>query len=895
MGLLRTKGAGEAQRMKEAGELLAVEAIDRTGMVITSEGALVRIINVTPPNPLILSPQERVRIAQGYCHLLSRLRADQSLQFYVVSRPIDLDDILAGARREVSYTAGEPPASLDGEDVDPLAVSRWRLYAAMEESLRQHADEQAAVQTSFYVVCPYLPVRGQRHALIREIRSRRGRLPSGPLRRSLKVHRRATRESLAFTEGMRSELDALALPSRLLNGEEVVALLWSRFNPTQSDRGMKRPPRSTEIFGELDGVLDARQAREVARRLRGLIAESPMDFDRSAHHVEIDRDVEQTIWVATTADNTQMGWLMGAMMTREPFTLSVHVRALDRRRERGRLKMRYRRVYTVNRGAEARGRVPDFDRLAQEEESAHLLREMSGHERASLFETSIYHSTRRGGPDPDLAALGEAVDFCVEQLSSTSDVAVNRGAHHQKRLWPSTLPLGRDVARYTCTYATRNVGDCVPLAGTSCGSPVGVPFAFSSPGRTLELLNPTDRVHDNQSLVIVGKSGAGKTMMTNTIMARCLALGIGRVFVIDRAGHYSILTKLVHGARHLDIGSDDSPWAINAWDTPSQAAPPREKVAYLVALHASMMGDEGLSVLERAHLGTAIREVYAQAHEESVSARESMLQRVLLARAGEEADAGAVEIAATLRNLAGRLGEFCGEGAYSYLLDRETNIPKDSPLIVFDTRNCPEAILGPVMFSIIEHVTREVRRHSAEHAHLVGEPDVPLLLLLCMLVIDEVWHKVASPEAGVHVAGLARQARHLGLFLLILSQQLSDLGTEHGLPLLRNCGMAALLKQLNADELEFAQRALGLSAEKTAIVANLQTVKGRYSELFWLNGPRGMGRVRLPLAATEYWCFTSEPHTDVPMRNAMIAKHNGEVWPAIRELARNGVPVETGE
>jgi hypothetical protein len=31
------------------------------------------------------------------------------------------------------------------------------------------------------------------------------------------------------------------------------------------------------------------------------------------------------------------------------------------------------------------------------------------------------------------------------------------------------------------------------------------------------------------------------------------------------------------------------------------------------------------------------------------------------------------------------------------------------------------------------------------------------------------------------------------------------------------------------------------------------------------------------------------------MRDAMIAKHNGEVWPAIRELARSGVPVETGQ
>jgi hypothetical protein len=35
--------------------------------------------------------------------------------------------------------------------------------------------------------------------------------------------------------------------------------------------------------------------------------------------------------------------------------------------------------------------------------------------------------------------------------------------------------------------------------------------------------------------------------------------------------------------------------------------------------------------------------------------------------------------------------------------------------------------------------------------------------------------------------------------------------------------------------------------------------------------------------------------TDVPAREAMIAAHNDEMWPAIRELARNGVPVGTGE
>ena len=46
-----------------------------------------------------------------------------------------------------------------------------------------------------------------------------------------------------------------------------------------------------------------------------------------------------------------MGWLHAAMLTRSPYTLSVHVHALDRRRERQRLKFAYRRLFTINRGA----------------------------------------------------------------------------------------------------------------------------------------------------------------------------------------------------------------------------------------------------------------------------------------------------------------------------------------------------------------------------------------------------------------------------------------------------------------------------------------------------------------------------------------------------------------
>lgn len=47
--------------LAESGELLAVEAIDRTGLIVTSEGAFVRIFRVVPPNPLLMSRQERAK------------------------------------------------------------------------------------------------------------------------------------------------------------------------------------------------------------------------------------------------------------------------------------------------------------------------------------------------------------------------------------------------------------------------------------------------------------------------------------------------------------------------------------------------------------------------------------------------------------------------------------------------------------------------------------------------------------------------------------------------------------------------------------------------------------------------------------------------------------------
>ena len=178
------------------------------------------------------------------------------------------------------------------------------------------------------------------------------------------------------------------------------------------------------------------------------------------------------------------------MQVQRPFTL-IGARARARPAARARaLPARHRRLFGVNRGAELRGRTPDYEMLAQEEELSELLKELSGHERASAFEVSIYQSIRERGPDPDPVQLAEAVEQASREIIAASDARVNVGQLRQLELWQSSLPLGRDLARLTRKYVTRHVGDTVPLVGTSCGSPHGVPFAFTDPGREVALHQP---------------------------------------------------------------------------------------------------------------------------------------------------------------------------------------------------------------------------------------------------------------------------------------------------------------------------------------------------------------------------------------------------------------------
>src|SRR5581483_11561482 len=95
--------------LREAGELLGVEAIDRTGLVVTCDGAFVRVLRVSPVNPLLMSGDERDKVAATFQRLISQLHADERIQVVVEGRPVNLDELLGSFRAEVKACAGSFP------------------------------------------------------------------------------------------------------------------------------------------------------------------------------------------------------------------------------------------------------------------------------------------------------------------------------------------------------------------------------------------------------------------------------------------------------------------------------------------------------------------------------------------------------------------------------------------------------------------------------------------------------------------------------------------------------------------------------------------------------------------------------------------------------------------
>lgn len=855
------------------GELLDLLALAPDGQGLNQFGQIVQWFEVQRPvNPLVLDETESQKVSRKFAKVVGQVRAGENLQLYTQAAPLAVEDVINDEL--VHNMAAIDNARESG--VHDLAIALDRMHGAVEHSLTTHTRAVAAKRLRHIVVCPFQPAAGG--GLLGPSRKRRD--AKGPLTMSLTEIEQAQADADAYADRVRAQLELAGLPVRLLTGYEVMDLLWQRLSPGAADD--RQPPPSVthrDCVAPLDAAATPAQALERVSALRRAICQEPIAFtDRG--HLSIGAGAEQTIYLSGIPEETWLGWLLYLMKVGIPFSVSVHVEATDRYREKLRNNRRYKRLRGLNKGRRNRGQDVESDDQDREDEAEQLKRTLFRQSGAGIYKVSVSLTLRQ--PDGDVKALAAQVESVSREIATDMDGHMSAGMFSQRALLRSSLPTGLDPAARKRRYVTANVGDTFPIVGTGAGSPDGIPLGYAHPGRTLERLDPYSPDHPNHIMVVNGRSGTGKTMTTILLLLRAIARG-ATGFIIDRAGHFAFLCSLIPGALHLRVGGGEGEVSINPWDVEDVAKVPRKKVAFLVALHALLIGTSdstdtfGLDPLERSQLSLAIREVYKRCVLTGETPRESALQEVLYSRAKEETDNGAHEIAQVLRSLAERLHDFVGDGAYAYLTDAETTVPDNAPLIAFDTKDIPDEVAPAALFVIAEAVIGriEARRRRSLTDRLASLVGGQRWTDRHFLVLDEAWKLVERPATGRMVMEWGKRSRHLALWLIAITQQMEDLNNQYGRALLANATMRLFLNQ-ERKELDYVKDALALSEQAIEAIEGLTTSKREYSTAYLMNGKHGQGIVTIQVSDYEYWIATNEPVRDEPLRQLALAQARDE-------------------
>lgn len=842
----------------EVGSELPLSSLDETGLAVLEDGTLVRIVEVSPLAPLRMSNERLERTSRAMGELASLLPDHQSLQLITNAEPLDTLPILRDLQ-ERSQSAHQALAA-DGLPERGEALERLALVTA--EGVVEHAEQLSAMQLQHLLVVPWRHRHGRRSDHL-----------------SPEAFERAVDDHDAHLAAILRHLHALGLAPRVLDGAQVFEALYRQLNPA---RALPDP------LPELRGMqVDADAAWDHALDLKEGLCVTDVD-DSPRTHLMLDETVPlQVRALSSVPDHTWLGWLMQMMQSPFPFTLSVRWEAGRRAAERQKAKNRYRRIWGVQRGREMRAKAPDPEAHQREEEAAQLNAELSATAGAGVYQVAVTLAIRN--PGGTAAALERHTKELEREVLATTDARLHLPLFAQRRAWRATWPLGLEPLKIRRKYVTTNLADTTPLIAARCGSPSGIPLGWARPGRTLERLDPFDPTHNNHLMVIAANSGSGKTMLTNLILSRILSQG-AHGGVIDRAGHYATLASLVPDAATVNLGTADG-HAINPWDVDDVTDVPPEKLEFLLALHSFFLGGEradgtyDLDPRDHALLSLAIRAVYEQARILGEVPRETLLQLELKKRAQQEREDQNHELASRLSQLAEGLHDYVGDGAGAYLADRRTSVPEDSPLIIFDTRDVGDARAGAAMFTIVEHLARRSQRVRNQHAHRGPWGGRGFL------VIDEGWKMLERRSTGRWINEQARRSRHNRLFLIAITQQLSDF-TQHpeGAALVSQSSMQLFLSQVD-EQAKIIQSTLGLTDQETETIAGLRTVKGEYAEAFLCNGRRGRGLIEVRAGAAEYWLATSEPDHDQPLRQEILNQVGGDPWAALDELSANHAPL----
>lgn len=340
----------------------------------------------------------------------------------------------------------------------------------------------------------------------------------------------------------------------------------------------------------------------------------------------------------------------------------------------------------------------------------------------------------------------------------------------------STLPLAQDPLFLTHNMDTTSLATTFPLTSSELTSNEGVMYGINEHNGSLIIF---DRFSlENANSVVFATSGAGKSYMVKLEILRSMMFGT-EVIAIDPEREYLDLANAV-GGDYINFAAN-SEVKINPFDL-SQVVGSGEnelgrKILTLTGFFKLALGE--LSPTELAILDRSITTTYrlkgitqdpkTQIH--PPTGQPPLIEDLYKVLIGAEEPVAA--------GLATRLERFV-RGSLAGIFSSHSNIHLNNQFTVFSVRDLPEELRPLAMYLILDYIWTKIR----------------IRLKKRILVVDEAWYMMRSPDSAAFLVEITKRARKYFLGVTTITQDVEDfLSEDRGKEIISNSSIQVLLKQ----------------------------------------------------------------------------------------------------
>jgi conjugal transfer ATP-binding protein TraC len=371
-------------------------------------------------------------------------------------------------------------------------------------------------------------------------------------------------------------------------------------------------------------------------------------------------------------------------------------------------------------------------------------------------------------------------------------------------------------------------------------------------GRRGQLMTfcPFDNRAGNYNVTVVGRSGAGKSVFMQELMASTIGLG-GRVFVLDVGRSFEKTCQMLEGqfiefSPHKSIclnpfSGIDPCNAEAAWDALTML----KSVLQLMAAPINGVDDKGAALLE-------------QAMNESFKKYGTETTIGFMAQYLKNIDDPAAQ------DLGQMLYPYTESGAYGKYFNDRANVNLNNPLVVIELEELKERkdLQSVVVQMMVINITNKM---------FMGDRKTPF-----NIVFDEAWDMLRGRQGGVFIETLARRLRKYRGSLVVGTQSVNDFYACAGAQAAWdnsdwNCFLSQ--KEESIAQLKKSERIL-MDSFKEKLIASVKTIHGKYAEVM-INGADGYAVGKLLL----------DPFSE------LLFSTKAEDYAAVQELRERGMDV----